>query len=150
MGLCSPEGPRTLTKPSNVGKGEGVPAKSYTSHSTTCMFSRCSAGSLPTVIPVLLTCWPFTTVLCRWAALPDQWSKGGQTFWRVGFCQTLLPTGKQCFRFGYCWQVTKTVNIFSLPVLLGLLTLLYWTATSREIALGAARVLQLLQVDFAK
>lgn len=68
LGLCSPEGPRTLTKPSNVGKGEGVPAKSYTSHSTTCMFSRCSAGSLPAVIPVLLTCWPFTTVLCHWAA----------------------------------------------------------------------------------
>lgn len=46
-------------------------------------------------------------------------------------------------------SLTKTVNIFSLPVLLGLLTLLNWTATSREIALGAARVLQLLQVDFS-
>lgn len=60
----------------------------------------------------------------------------------------LLPSGRQCFKFHYCRKITKTVNLSTLPVLLGLLALLNWAATSRETALEGARELQLLQVDF--
>lgn len=56
----------------------------------------------------------------------------------------LLPSGRQCFRFGYCRQVTKTVNLFALHMLRGLLALLNSTATSKEMVWGSQK-LQLLQ-----
>lgn len=149
MCLCSHCDSRNLTKPLNVCKGQGIPARSYTSDCTVCTFSRCSARSQ---LVGIASPRHLLAILCSAVLLGCSTGPVVQR-WPMVSARGLLPAssslqGGSASSFGYCRQITKAVNLFTLPVLLGLLALLNWTATSREPALGGARELQLLQVDF--